>query len=203
MPHRLSDPGPSSGAQGASVSQENTAAGRAVMTSSPFFSIHQDAINIGRPFGNLTHVDLTFRPKKIEHCLRFGNPIAWTVVDKRRSILSFKPDQVFAFVRWASNDYGTLISRLDIVRTIDRGESYQTLPSVRPGGEILLRVDSLEKVERVFQVIDAIETPGIYAPDVLPTYWRHVHNRLIVNQQPPLYSRIQHKALRLRAKVKP
>ena len=54
------------------------------MTSSPFFSIRQDALNIGRPSGNLTHVDLTFRPKKIEHWLRFGDPIERTVIDKRR-----------------------------------------------------------------------------------------------------------------------
>ncbi len=173
------------------------------MTSSPFFSIRQDALNIGRPFGNLTHVDLTFRPKKIEHWLRFGDPIERTVIDKRRSVASFKPDQVFAFIRWASNGYGTIISRLDIVRTIDRGESYQTLPFVRPGGEILLRVDSWERVDRVVKVIDAIEALGIYPPDVSPAYWRHVHNRLAANQEPRLYSRIQHKAWRLRSQVKP
>ena len=165
--------------------------------------IQQSAFDSRRPFDNLTHVELTFRPKKIEHWLRFGDPIERTIIDKRRSVASFKPGQVFAFVRWASNNYGTIISRLDIVRTVDRGDAYQTLPFVRPGGEILLRVDNWPKVERVFQTIDAIESIGIFPPDVSPAYWRHVQNRLSVNQEPRHYTRIQHKAWLLRAKVQP
>ncbi|MHC2255631.1 hypothetical protein ACVILK_005323 [Bradyrhizobium embrapense] len=31
---------------------------------------------------------------------------------------------------------------MDIVRAVEPGQRYQTLPFVRPGGEILLRVDS-------------------------------------------------------------
>jgi hypothetical protein len=89
------------------------------------------------------------------------------------------------------------------VRTVDRGEAFQTLPFVRPGGEILLRVDNWSKVEKVFQTIDAIESIGIYPPDVSPAYWRHVHNRIAANQEPRQYSQIQHRAWRLCAKVKP
>ena len=44
---------------------------------------------------------------------------------------------MFAFVRWASNDFGTIVSRMDIVRAVEPGVPYQTLPFVRPGGEIL------------------------------------------------------------------
>lgn len=165
--------------------------------------IQQAALDARRPFDDLTHVELTFRPKKVEHWLRFGDPVERTVVDKRRSVASFKPDQIFAFVRWASNDHGTIVSRLDIVRTVGRGEAYQTLPFVRPGGEILLRVDSWPKVERAFQEIDAIETSGIHPPDVSPAYWRHLHNRLTVNQEPRRYTRIQHKAWLLRKRMQP
>lgn len=166
-------------------------------------AIRQSALDARRPFDTLTHVELTFRPKKIEHWLRFGDARARTVLDKRRSVASFGPGQVFAFVRWASNDYGTIISRLDIVRTVDRGEAFQTLPFVRPGGEILLRVDAWAQVERVFQAIDAIESIGVHPPDVSPAYWRHVHNRLAAGQEPRLYTRIQHKAWLLRAKAQP
>ena len=166
-------------------------------------AIRQSALDARRPFDTLTHVELTFRPKKIEHWLRFGDARARTFLDKRRSVASFGPGQVFAFVRWASNDYGTIISRLDIVRTVDRGEAFQTLPFVRPGGEILLRVDTWAQVERVFQAIDAIESIGVHPPDVSPAYWRHVHNRLAAGQEPRLYTRIQHKAWLLRAKALP
>lgn len=54
------------------------------MTFSPFFSFRQNALNVGQPFDNLTHVDLTLRSKKIEHWPRFGDRIDRTVTDKRR-----------------------------------------------------------------------------------------------------------------------
>ncbi len=90
----------------------------------------------------LTHVELTWIEKKIEHWLRFGRRAEEKILDRRRSISSFKPGSIFAFVRWASNDFGTVISRMDIVRAVEPGARLQTLPFVRPGGEILLRVDS-------------------------------------------------------------
>uniref|UniRef100_UPI0018F06A6B DUF2840 domain-containing protein n=1 Tax=Vibrio cholerae TaxID=666 RepID=UPI0018F06A6B len=88
------------------------------------------------------------------------------------------PDTVFAFVRWASNDFGTVISRIDIVHTVSRGGAYQTLPFVRPGGDILLKAESWPKAERVLQAIDGIERIGIDPEAVSPDHWRHVHNRL-------------------------
>src|SRR3546814_4353189 len=100
------------------------------------------------------------------------------ILDRRRRIVSFAPDAIFAFVRWASNDFGTIISRIDIVRAIRTGEPHQTLPFVRPGGEILLRADGWPKVERVLQAIDAVEALDVAPADVAPDHWRHVHNRL-------------------------
>ena len=99
----------------------------------------------------LTHVELTWIEKKIEFWLRFGRRAEEKILDRRRSISSFRPGSIFAFVQWASNDFGTVISRMDIVRAVASGERYQTLPFVRPGGEILLRVDGWPKVERVLQ----------------------------------------------------
>ena len=118
----------------------------------------------------LTHVELTWIEKKIEHWLRFGRRAEQKILDRRRSIASFAPNNIFAFVRWASNDYGTIISRMDIVRTVETGERFQTLPFVRPGGEILLRVDSWPKVERALRAVDAIEALRIDPADVAPEY---------------------------------
>ncbi|NQW50753.1 MAG: DUF2840 domain-containing protein [Rhodospirillales bacterium] len=57
------------------------------------------------------------------------------------------------YVRWASGDFGTVISRIDILRTVRRGESFSSVPYVRPGGEILLRVScACSKVENTGQV---------------------------------------------------
>ena len=69
----------------------------------------------------LTHVELTWIEKRIEHWIRFGRVAKDQIVDRRRRIVSFRPGAVFAFVRWAANDYGTVFSRIDIVRAIAAG----------------------------------------------------------------------------------
>ena len=142
----------------------------------------------------LTHVELTHIEKRIQNWIRFGHWSEELRLDHRRRILSFLPGRVFAFVRWASNDFGTAISRLDIVRAVEPGEGYQTLPYVRPGGEILLRADGWPKVEKVLQHIDAIEALGIDAAHAAPDHWRHVANRMSVGFKPRSYTIERHQA---------
>lgn len=151
----------------------------------------------------LTRVELTWIERKIEHWIRFGRPADKYLLDRHRRLVTFAPGSLFAFVRWASNDYGTVISRIDIVRAIAPGEPYQTLPFVRPGGDILLKIESWPKVERVLQAIDAIETLGIDPADSAVEYWRHVHNRLTAGQEPRTYTRAQHDAWLKRRSVAP
>lgn len=146
----------------------------------------------------LTHVELTWIEGKIEHWIRFGRDVGEKILTRSRRVLSFAPERVLAFVRWASNDYGTVVSRIDIVRTVPHGEPYQTLPFVTPGGELLLRQNGWPRVERVLQAIDATEALGIDAADVAPDYWRHVHNRLTANLAPRIYTQAQHHAWLLR-----
>ena len=107
----------------------------------------------------LTHVELTWLEKRIEHWIRFGRVAEEKILDRRRRIVSFTPGGVFAFVRWASNDFGTIISRIDIVRTVAAGEPYATLPFVRPGGDILPRINGWPKVDQFLQAIDVVEAP--------------------------------------------
>jgi hypothetical protein len=116
-------------------------------------------------------------------------------------VLSFPPYNVFAFVRWASNDFGTVVSRVDIVRAVAPGEPYQTLPYVRPGGEILLRISGWPKVERVLQAIDAAEALGIDAADVAPDHWRYIANRLAAGEVLRPYTAEQHRAWLLRQRI--
>ena len=132
---------------------------------------------------NLTHVELTWLEKRIEHWIRFGTIASEKVLDRSRRVVSFAPGSVFTFVRWASNDFGTVISRVDIVRAIAPGEAFSTLPFVRPGGDILLRISGWPKVERVLQIIDAMEAAGIDPADAARDYWRHVHNRLTAGEE--------------------
>lgn len=150
-----------------------------------------------------TLVELTWREKRIEHRIRFGRIVDEQRFDRHRRIVSFAPGSVFAFVRWAANDYGTIISRIDIVRSVRAGEPYQTLPFVRPGGEILLRITGWPKVQRVLAAIDAIEALDIAPADAAPEYWRHLNHRISVNEPFRIYSCAQHRAWLLRREASP
>ena len=88
---------------------------------------------------DLTHVELLWLEKRIENWIRFGRHAEEQILDRRRRILSFAPGNMFAFVRWMSNDYGTVVSRIDIIRAVAPGRPCATVPYVRPGGEILRR----------------------------------------------------------------
>ena len=156
-----------------------------------------------RAHDDMTHVELTWIEQKIEYWIRFGREAHEQILDRRRRVVSFRPNTVFAFVRWAANDFGTIISRIDIVRAIEPGEPYQTLPFVRPGGEILLKIDGWPKVEDVLRHVDAVEALGIEPDAVSPDHWRHVHNRLAAGHQPRLYTLEQRRAFLLRQRIDP
>jgi len=151
----------------------------------------------------LVHVELTWVEKRQENWIRFGTHAQEQIVDRRRRILSYRPGAVFALVRWAANDFGTIISRIDIVRAVARGDAYQTLPFVRPGGDILLKVESWPKVERVLQAIDDIQRLDIDPESVSPDHWRHMHNRITAGQEPRSYTLDQHRAFLLRKRTAP
>ena len=132
----------------------------------------------------LTHVELTWIEKKLEHWIRFGRVAQDRILTRRTRVVGFRPGAVFAFVRWASNDFGTIVSRIDVVRAVAANESYTTLPFVRPGGDILLKIEGWPKVQQVLAAIDAVEAAGVDPCDAAPDHWRHIHNRIAAGHQP-------------------
>src|SRR3546814_13529967 len=92
--------------------------------------------------------------------------------------IAFRPGATFAFVRWTSNDYGTVHSSIAIATAVAADAPYATLAFVRPGADLLLRIDGWPKVKQVLLAIDAVEATGIEACDAAPDHWRHVGNRL-------------------------
>ena len=150
---------------------------------------------------NLTTVELLWLEKRIENRIRFGRPVSEKVLDRNRRVLSFAPGSIFAFMRWTSSDFGTVLSRIDILRAATPRQRHSTVPWITPGGESLLRLSGWPKVERVLQLIDAVEAIRIDPADAAPDYWHHVHNRLSVNETPRPYSRSRHQAWLHRRRV--
>jgi hypothetical protein len=153
------------------------------------------------PTEAFTQVELVWIEKQTEHWIRFGSERREQILDRRRRVLFFPSGSVLALVRWAANEHGTVLSRLDILHTVLRDAPYQTVPTVTPGAEVLLHVDGRPKVERVLQLIDAIEVRGIDPIEVSPDHWRHVHNRMTVGETPRAYGPHQHRAFLLRREI--
>jgi uncharacterized protein DUF2840 len=150
-----------------------------------------------------TQVELLWLKERIVNWIRFGRITQETIRDRSRRVVSCAPGRVFAFVRWASNDYGTAVSRIDILRAVALGERYSTVPYVRPGGAILLHLSGWPKVEKALQAIDAVEALGIDPADAAPEHWHHVHNRLSVNEAPRRYTHTRHQAWLQRRRIAP
>jgi hypothetical protein len=152
---------------------------------------------------DLTHVELVWLRKRIENYIRFGTIAEKRIISRSRRIVSFAPGSIFAFARWAANDYGTIASRLDVLRAVAPGCRCSTVAYVRPGAEILLTASGWPKVEQVLKIIDRIEALDIDPVDVSPDYWRHVHSRFAARENPRPYTRQRHQAWLMRRRVEP
>jgi hypothetical protein len=148
-----------------------------------------------------TQVDLLWLEGQIERWIRFGRPVAEHIVDRRRRLLDFKPNAVFALVRWRAGEYGTVDSRIAILRAVRSGEAFTTHPFVAPGAEILLNLSGWAKVQAVLAAVDRVEGLGLRAEDAAPDYWRHVGARLGVGLPPRSYDRARHRAWLLRRRL--
>lgn len=150
---------------------------------------------------SLTEVDLIFVEGSANHWIRFGAWCVERILDRRRRVVGFPPKAVFAFVRWQANTYGTALGRIDILRATQLGEPLSTIPGVRPGGEILLRLDGWSRVIHVLDAITAIEALGIDPAEASPDYWRHLQNRVVARSDARPYTAEQHRAWLLRQSV--
>lgn len=151
----------------------------------------------------LTRVTLSWREGKAEDWLRFGKPVAERIRDRHSRAEFYAPGQVFGLVRWASNDYGTIRSTLDVVQAVGPGEACTTLPQVAPGGAILLSVKGWPKVRQILGLIDAIDAAGIDPCEVAPDHWRHMHNRLAAGMAPRAYTAKRHQVWLRRRRLLP
>jgi hypothetical protein len=159
---------------------------------------HDDTIDVAP---ELTHVEILWIKERVENRIRFGNIDQQHVIDRHWRVVSFAAGSVFAFVRWAGNAWGTVQSRIDILRAVAPGEHYVTVPDVHPGGESLLRISGWPRVEKVLQAIEGVEALGIDPVDVGPADWRHVGHRLSVGDRPQPYTKARHNAWLRRKRV--
>jgi len=148
-----------------------------------------------------TQVDLLWLEGQIERWIRFGHSAGERLIDRRRRVVEFAPGTIFGFVRWRSGEYGTIESRIAVLRAVAPGEAFTTYPFVAPGAEILLNISGWSRVQAVLDTVDAIERIGVVASAVAPDHWRHVGARIGVGLPPRRYDRARHRAWLLRRRL--
>ena len=92
----------------------------------------------------LTASDELYHATRRSAC-RPSRPISEKIIDRHRRVLSFAPGSIFAFVRWPSNDFGTILSRINILRAAAAGLRFSIVPWISPGGESLLRLSGTHR----------------------------------------------------------
>ena len=151
----------------------------------------------------LTRVAIHFVPKRINHWLRFGDPVRHRYLDRQRAVAWFDPDQIFGYVRWEANEYGTVLWRVYVLRAGRPDDVMGRVPGVFPGADMLLRLDGQAKVKRGLAHIERLEKAGFDPAQIAPDHWRHLHNRLSFGEAPRLYTTDQHHAWLARRTVQP
>lgn len=148
-----------------------------------------------------TRVEVAFYPEYLNNWLRFGDPVHGFDLDRRRSLAIFKPGQIFGYIRWSANEYGTQEWLLIIVKAAEPLHRISCFPGIQPGGHILLTTSGNVKVKRVLAQIDLLKNDGFDPSKVSPNFYRQLHNRTMINRPVQGYSSQQHEAYLAARKV--
>lgn len=150
-----------------------------------------------------TCVELAFYPEHLNYWLRFGVPDERYDLDRRRSLALFGPKQIFGYVRWRANEYGSQDWHVVIVQTGAPPQVLTRFEGVCPGGGTLLSATGSARVKRVLAQLDTLEATGFELAEISPAYYRHIHNRIAVSRPFTLYSHDQHAAFQAAQAVAP
>ena len=118
--------------------------------------------------------------------LLFGRPYASSNDQIQFVELGFKPLQMFSFIRWRGDQYGTQTWRVIVAQAGRAGERLTRIPGVDPGAHLLLHAFGKARAKRALRVIDTLSEAHVLH-EIAPAYWRHVHLQISKNKEPEPY----------------
>jgi len=131
---------------------------------------------------------------------RFGHPLKRLDRGRRIAFEYYAPGEVFSYVRWQSNDYGTERWEVFICQAPRPGEKHRPVPWAKPGVIVLLHAAGVAQVRRFWAMLDQIAKQEIDAADVSPEFYRLAHVAISSGLNPPAYTKAKHAAHLLRRK---
>ena len=118
--------------------------------------------------------------------LLFGRSVTSTRTSEKHEKFRFKPLEVFGFVRWRGDQYGTQSWRVVVAQAGRPGERLTRIPGVKPGAHLLLHAFGKATAKRALRVIDMLSEAHVLH-EIAPAYWRHFHLRISKNKEPEPY----------------
>ena len=138
----------------------------------------------------LTHVELIWIEKRIEHWIRFGRDVAEQILDRRRRVFSFAPNSIFAFVRWEANDFGTVASASISCAPFAPAKATRPCRQCSQVVRFFYASPAGRKSSACCNPSTPLSKPASIPPTRARITGRHVHNRLIAGDEPRrLYGR--------------
>jgi len=129
---------------------------------------------------NITQLTLHIRGKTVNDRLLFGRSVDQSNAIKHTSIYHFETGQIFGFVRWRGDEFGTQTWRVVVAQAGRPGERMTRIPSVKPGAHLLLHAFGSPRAKRALRAIDVLVGTAVLH-EVAPAYWRHVHLQVSKN----------------------
>ena len=136
--------------------------------------------------GPITRLSLLHPGSQGNDRLLLGRPIASMRGTEKREELRFKPLQIFGFVRWRGDEFGTQTWRVVVAQAGRPGERLTRIPGVNPGAHLLLHAFGKTRAKRALRVIDMLSEVHVLH-EIEPAYWCHVHLQISKNKEPEPY----------------
>ena len=129
----------------------------------------------------LTHVQIHFVKDIINHRLLFGEPYELITLDRFRRLAVFTPNEIFGYIRWRANQYGTVEWRLFVVKSGVAGHMTQ-IQGISPAVKILISVSGRNGMKRALSTLDVLKENTKNGLQGVPeSYWKVVQSALIRN----------------------
>ena len=133
--------------------------------------------------GPITRLSLSRAGRRGNDRLLLGRPTLSVRVSENLEELRFNPSQVFGFVRWRGDQYGTQTWRVVVAQAGRPGERITRIPGVKPGAHLLLHAFGKTRAKRALRVIDMLSEAHVLH-EIAPAYWRHIHSQISKNEKP-------------------
>ena len=131
-----------------------------------------------------TAIELVYIEARVNCWLRFGEIAERIIVDRSRMLAFIEAGEIFAYIRWFANEYGTQHWSAYVVKAGAAGDRLTRIPGVHPGGECLATFKGAILAKRFLAHADALEGQEVDLATLSENYWRQCHLRLPLRMAP-------------------